>query len=328
MKRVSVYCLTMIDDIRRVTCVGSGLVGQGWAALFALKGYQTVLHDLTEEKLMDAVERVSHHIDVLVTAGLGTDPEAAKKRLSKTTSLKESLKDTDFVIESVYESLPVKVPLYAEMDKLTPKNVILASSTSGYMMSEINRDMKHHPERAIVAHPWNPVHLVPLVELSPSPKTSKETTDKTYRLMEDLGRVPVVLKKEVPGFIANRLSAVLWREALDLANQGVASVEDIDKSIKAGPGIRWAIMGPYLTYHLGGGKGGIEYIMDHIGTSKAKWLESMAQWTEYPEPVKKKAVEGVNEMVGDMPLEELEAWRDEYLIALNKLLWSGERKIY
>ncbi len=179
-----------------------------------------------------------------------------------------------------------------------------------------------------MAHPWNPVHLVPLVELSPSPKTSKEIIDKTYKLMEDIGRVPVVLKKEVQGFIANRLSAVLWREALDLADQGVASVEDVDKAIKAGPGIRWAIMGPYLTYHLGGGKGGIRYIMDHIGVQKTEWLKTMAQWTEFPEPMKEKAVEGVNDMVGDMSLEELEAWRDQYLIALNKLLWSGERKIY
>jgi 3-hydroxypropionate dehydrogenase (NADP+) len=318
----------MIDEVKQVACVGSGLVGQGWATLYALKGYDVVLQDLSEDKLAEAVGRVSHHIDVLVEAGLGSEPSAAKKRLIITTSLEKALDGTDFVTESVYESLEVKCPLYAEMDELAPKNVIFASSTSGFMMSEINRDMKKHPERAIVAHPWNPVHLVPLVELSPSPKTSKETINTTYKLMEDIGRIPVVLKKEVPGFIANRLSAVLWREALNLADQGVASVEDIDKAIKAGPGIRWAIMGPYLTYHLGGGKGGIEYIMDHIGVKKQEWLKTMAQWTEFPESVKGKAIDGVNDMVGDMSLEELEAWRDQYLIALIKLLWSGERKIY
>ena len=318
----------MIDEVKRVACVGTGLVGQGWAALYALKGYEVILQDLTEEKLSEAVGRVSHHIDVLVGAGLGSEPVAAKKRLSKTTSLKEALKGADFVTESVFESLDVKRPLYAEMDEIAPKEVILASSTSGFMMSDISRDMKKHPERAIVAHPWNPVHLVPLVELSPSPKTNKKTIDTTYKLMEDIGRVPVVLKKEVQGFIANRLSAVLWREALDLVDQGVASVEDVDKAIKAGPGIRWAIMGPYLTYHMGGGKGGIRYIMDHIGVQKTEWLKTMAKWTEFPEPMKEKAVEGVHDMVGDMSLEELEAWRDRYLIALNKLLWSGEQEIY
>ena len=316
----------MIDKVKQVACVGSGLVGQGWAALFALKGYDVVLQDLTEKKLDEAMERVSHHIDVLVNAGLGSDPASAKLRLTKTTSLEEALNKTDFVIESVFENLKVKCPLYAEMDKIAPKDVILASSTSGFMMSEISRDMKKHPERAIVAHPWNPVHLVPLVELSPSSKTNKVTIDNTYKLMEDIGRVPVILKKEAPGFIANRLSAVLWREALDLVDQGVASVEDVDKAVKAGPGIRWAIMGPYLTYHLGGGKGGIRYIMDHIGVQKTEWLMTMAKWTEFPEPMK--AVEGVHDMVGDMPLEELEAWRDKYLIALNKLLWSEEREIY
>jgi len=318
----------MIDDIERVACVGSGLVGQSWAALLTLRGYDVVLQDLTEEKLAEAVKRIEHHIDVLVNAGLGTEPEAAKKHLTTTTSLKEALSGADFVIESVFESLEVKCPLYAEMDELAPPEVIFSSSTSGYMMSEIGRDMKHHPERAIVAHPWNPVHLVPLVEISPSPKTSKETIDKTYRLMEDLGRVPVVLKKEAPGFIANRISAALWREALNVVDQGIASVEDVDKAIMAGPGIRWAMMGPFLVYHLGGGKGGIEYIMEHIGVKKQEWLKDMAKWTEFPESVKEKAVDGVDDMVGERSLEELEAWRDKYLIALNKLLWGGEREIY
>jgi len=318
----------MIDDIECVACVGSGLVGQSWAALLTLRGYDVVLQDLTEEKLAEAVKRIEHHIDVLVNAGLGTEPEVAKKHLTTTTSLKEALSGADFVIESVFESLEVKCPLYAEMDELAPPEVIFSSSTSGYMMSEIGRDMKHHPERAIVAHPWNPVHLVPLVEISPSPKTSKETIDKTYRLMEDLGRVPVVLKKEAPGFIANRISAALWREALNVVDQGIASVEDVDKAIMAGPGIRWAMMGPFLVYHLGGGKGGIEYIMEHIGVKKQEWLKDMAKWTEFPESVKEKAVDGVDDMVGERSLEELEAWRDKYLIALNKLLWGGEREIY
>ena len=146
--------------------------------------------------------------------------------------------------------------------------------------------------------------------------------------MEDIHKVPVVLKKEVPGFIANRVSAALWREALDLVDQGVATVEDVDKAIKAGPGIRWAIMGPYLTYHLGGGKGGIEYLMRHIGVSKAEWLKTMAKWNEMPETVIQKAIDGVNDMVGEKPLEELEAWRDRYLLSLNKLLWTKDPEIY
>jgi len=320
--------IALIEGIRRVACVGSGLVGQGWAALFALHGYDVVMQDLSEEKLEEAKGRVSHHIDTLVDAGVGRDAEAAKGRLSSTTSLEEALRGTDYVVESVFESLEVKRPLYAEMDRLAPANVVFTSSTSGLMMTEIARDMKRHPERALVAHPWNPVHLVPLVELSPGERTSKETVDLVYMVMEDMGRVPVVLKKEVPGFIANRVSVALWREALDLVDQGVASVEDVDKAIRAGPGIRWAIMGPYMVYHLGGGKGGIEYLMRHIGESKSKWLKTMATWTETPESVVQKAIDGVDEMIGDRSLEELEAWRDRYLLALNKLLWGHGSETY
>jgi 3-hydroxypropionate dehydrogenase (NADP+) len=311
----------MIEGINQIACVGSGLVGQSWAALFVIKGYQVILQDLTEKKLKYAEKRVEGHIKTLVEAGLCRDAKAAVKKVNTAKSLEKALEGSDFVIESIIENLDVKRTLYAKIDEVTSENIIIASSTSGLMMSEISRDMKRYPERAIVAHPWNPVHLVPLVELSPGEKTDQNTIDVTYKLMEDIGKVPVVLKKEVPGFIANRISVALWREALDLVDKGVASVKDIDKAIRAGPGIRWAIMGPYLVYHLGGGKGGIEYLMKHIGKSKSKWLETMAKWTIPPNSAIQKAINGVDEMVGDKSLEELEAWRDRNLITLNKLLW-------
>jgi 3-hydroxypropionate dehydrogenase (NADP+) len=312
----------MIEDVRRVACVGSGLIGQGWAALFALGGYEVIMQDLTEKILEGALRRVGNHIQFLVEAGLGEDADGAASRISKTTSLKEALEGSDFVQESIYESYDAKKPLYAEMDRLTPADMVLASSTSGLLMSEIQGAMELHPERGVVAHPWNPVHLVPLVEICPGERTSAEAVERTRALMEDIGKVPVVLMKEAPGFIANRLSAALWREALHLVDTGVASVEDVDKAVSAGPGMRWAIMGPYLTYHLGGGKGGIEYLMRHIGVKKAAWLETMAKWTVTPESAVEKAIEGVNEMVGGKTLEELERWRDGYLVALNKLVWG------
>jgi 3-hydroxypropionate dehydrogenase (NADP+) len=318
----------MIEGIEKISCIGSGLVGQGWAAQFAVNGYKVTLQDLTKEKVDEAYERVTNHIHTLVEAGLGKNSEKAIRSLNTSTELEDVLSSSDFVIESVFENLEVKQSLYKKMDELTSEEIILASSTSGLMMSDISKDMMYHPERAIVAHPWNPVHLVPLVELSPGKKTSEKTIEITFKLMKKIGKEPVVLKKEVPGFIANRISAALWRKALDLVDKGVASVENVDKAIRAGPGIRWAIMGPYLVYHLGGGKGGIEYLMRHIGVSKAKWLENMAKWTETPESAIQKAVEGVNEMVGEKKLEELEEWRDRYLISLNKLLWNGKEQLY
>ncbi len=312
----------MIHEIKRVACVGSGLVGQGWAALFALKGYGVVMHDLTEDVLGRAMSRVGNHVRFLVDSGLDGDADSALGLIETTTDLSEAVGDAGFVIESVYESYDVKKQVFSEMDLAAPEDTILASSTSGLLMTEIQSAVGLHPERCVVAHPWNPVHLVPLVELSPGELTSQRTVERTYALMEDIGKVPIVLRKEVPGFIANRLSAALWREALDLVDRGVASVEDVDKAVRAGPGIRWAFMGPYLTYHLGGGAGGIDYLMRHIGVKKAAWLETMAKWTVTPESAVEKAIKGVQDMVGGKPLDELEAWRDERLAKLLKLLWK------
>jgi len=297
-------------------------VGQGWGALFALRGYETVLMDTDEEKTSYALKRAGSHIDFMVGAGLGENPEAAKGKLETSTSLENSVAGADFVIESVYESYEAKKPLYRAMDAAAKEGVVLASSTSGLLMTEIQKAAELHPERCIVAHPWNPSHLIPLVELAPGEQTSEETVQSTYRLMEDIGKIPVILRKEVMGFIANRLSVALWREALNLVEKGVATAEDVDRAVSAGPGLRWAIMGPFLTYHLGGGEGGIEYIMRHIGDSKAKWLETMAKWTETPESAIQAAVRGVNEMefVRGKTLEEMEAYRDERLVQLLRLL--------
>ena len=310
----------MHPTIEKVACVGSGLIGQGWAALFALKGYAVVLEDLTEEKLETATRRVESHIRFLVESNLAEDVDAALGRIKTTTSLEEAVADADYVQESIFESYDAKRAVFREMDRAAPEETLLASSTSGLLMTEIQKAAELHPERCIVAHPWNPAHLVPLVELSPGRLTSKETTSRTRALMEDIGKVPVVLRKEALGFIANRLSAALWREALDLVDRGVATVEDVDRAVRAGPGMRWAIMGPYLTYHLGGGPGGIEYLMRHIGVSKSSWLETMAKWTVTPESAVEKAIRGVENMVGDRSVEELERGRDERLVELHRLL--------
>jgi 3-hydroxypropionate dehydrogenase (NADP+) len=310
----------LIDGVKRVACVGSGLIGQGWASLFALAGYHVTLEDVRDEILDDVFERVEGQMRFLEEAGLAKGAERALRRLSITTSLSEAVGGADYVQESVFESYAAKKEVYGKMDEVADPSVILASSTSGLMMSEIQKAAKRYPDRCIVAHPWNPSYLVPLVELSPGDLTSSETTKKTYELMDDIGKVPVVLRREVPGFIANRLSAALWREALNLVDTGVASVEDIDKAVVNGPGLRWAIMGPYLTYHLGGGRGGIEYLMRHIDVSKAKWLETMAKWTETPESAVEKAVSGVHKLgfVKDHSFEELEEWRDNGLVDILK----------
>lgn len=307
-------------EVKKVTCVGAGLIGRGWATTFTLKGYDVILYDLSRSILDDAIKRIRQQIRFLVKMGLGENIEASMDRLETSICLDEALKDVDYVQESIYEKYEDKKAIYGAMDSLTSSETILASSTSGLLMSEIQKAAKRHPKRCVIVHPWNPPHIIPLVEVVPGKETSEETTQRTTTFMEQIGKVPVVLNREVPGFIANRLSAALWREALDLVDRGVASVEEIDKAVRYGPGMRWAIMGPFLTYHLGGGSGGIEYFLDHIDISKAEWLKTMAKWNVTPRSAVRKAIEGVSTMIGDLTTEELEEWRDRYLVQLLRLL--------
>lgn len=308
------------DEIRRVACVGASLIGQQWATLFALNGYSVILEDLTDEKVEKAKSRVKNHIQFLIDAGLTKNANGAFKKIEVTTNLRDAVAEADYVQESVFERYDVKKTVFAKMDEATPERTVLASSTSGLLMTEIQKSAKKKPQRCITAHPYNPAHILPLVEIAPGKLTSKETIKRTCKIMTGLGKVPVTVKKEVPGFIANRLSVALWREALDLVDKGVASVEDVDMAVRAGPGMRWAIMGPFLTYHLGGGSGGIEYFLKHIDSSKSVWLDTLAKWTITPESAARKTVKDVQKMVGNRTIEDLEKWRDRQLATLLKLL--------
>jgi len=298
--------------IRRIACVGAGLIGHSWATLFAVKGLFVNLQDLKEETLTEAMTRIKSNVKFLAEKGVirKGEAEAALKRIKTTTSLSEAVRDADYVQESVFESYEVKKKVFSEMDAEAPLEAILASSSSALLMSEIQKATAK-PDRCLIAHPFNPPHLIPLVELVPGNKTSPETIKTTYEFMLKLGKVPVVLKKEVLGYIANRLSRRLYEEAVDLVDDGVATVEDVDRALSAGPGIRWAIMGPHLTYHLGGGPGGIE-----------QWFETFGQ--DFSSSAAKKVIEGVKEMeiVKKKSMEELVRWRDEKLVQLLRIIYG------
>jgi len=314
--------------VRKVACVGSGLTGHSWATLFAIKGHPVILQDEKAGILEKAVKGIKFNLDFLVRKNLLSKKGAAAalRKVKKTTSIAEAVADAEYVQESVFESYEVKKTVFKEMDAAAPSCSILASSSSGLLMTEIQKVTKR-PERCLVAHPFNPPHLIPLVELVPGEKTSSETVKIVYDFMREIGKVPVVVKKEVTGYIANRLATALWREAIDLVDKGVASVEDVDKALVAGPGVRWAIMGAHLTYHLGGGSGGIEYFMDHIGQTKSGIWKTMATWTSIPLSAKRKVIEGVKqtEMVRTKTMEDIVKWRDDNLIELLKLRrkWSS-----
>jgi len=308
-------------DTRNVACVGVGTIGHSWATLFAIKGCNVTVYDVNQDLLRSAMERIRASAAFLAEKGLVAqkDAEASLKRIKVAANMSECVSGADYVQESAFESYDVKRQVYSEVDRLND-SAIIATSSSGLLMTEIQKAARK-PERCIVAHPWNPPLLLRLVELVPGEKTGQETVQTTYEFMEKLGKIPVVVRKEVPGFIGNRLQAALWREALNLVNSGVASVEDVDRACWAGPGSRWAIMGPFLTLHLGGGPGGLRHHIDTIQHGFNEYWKSMDDWKLIPYHAAKKAIEGVEQLpkVKEKKLEELVKWRDEKLVEILRL---------
>jgi len=307
--------------IKSVGIVGTGVIGSSWAAFYASKGFMVKMYDIDPSLCQKGLLMAKDSLEVLRVRGLLPDKDY-KKAIADTTvvnDLTEAVKDVQLVQESAAENYEVKHQVFKVMDAETSPDVILASSSSGLLMTEIQKATQH-PERCLIAHPFNPPHLILLVELVPGEQTDDNTISKMKTFFEDLGKVPVVLKKEAPGHIANRLAAALWREATDIVLKGIASVEDVDKALFAGPGIRWAFMGQHLIYHLGGGEDGIEHFIDHLGPAFEQWWKSMATWTSLPPEAKSILAEGVKEELRGRSLTEVTQWRDNTLIKLLKLI--------
>ncbi|MDI3502346.1 MAG: 3-hydroxypropionate dehydrogenase [Archaeoglobi archaeon] len=297
----------------RIGVVGTGVIASSWSALFLSHGVEVVVLGRSDESLRRASERIESYFDFLRNHGM----VKREGELRLTGDIRE-LKDVDFIEECVSENLELKRKIFSEVEEVCQRETILASSTSGLSITEIQRALKS-PERAIVTHPVNPPHLIPLVEIVPGERTEKETVERAKEVMESFSRVPVVLKKEVPGFIVNRLAAALWREAIDLAVKDVVSVEDVDKVVSFGPGLRWAFMGPFMIYHLGGGEGGIRHFIEHLSDAFSQWWSTMECWTELTEEMREKIIKGTEEEVKGKDIRELEKERDEMLVKLLKL---------
>ena len=310
----------MKNNIQNVACVGSGLIGQGWATLFAAGGYTITMHDLTDDKLEQAVRRVNLNLGFLEANGRLAPGAAgaAYKCIRTTTNLKEALNNADYVQESVPDNYRDKKKIFREMDALAPSGAILASSSSGLLMSEI-QPVVQRPERCLLVHPFLPVHLLPLVEIVGGDKTAPETIRITCQIMEKLGKTPVRLKREVPGYIVNRLQAAVLREAIDLVASGVADAEEVDRAFCAGMGMRDPFIGPLLRAYLAGD--GIESFIENYSASyRVRW-ESMASWNEISPSQRDTLVKSINDMavVRENELEKIKNWRDKMLIEILKL---------
>jgi carnitine 3-dehydrogenase len=221
------------------------------------------------------------------------------------------------VQESGPEREDLKIELFAEIDAALPPEVIIATSSSGLLISRVSVKCKH-PERCVIGHPFNPPHLIPLVEVVGGGKTSAATITAAMDFYRDIGKRPIHIKKEVRGHVANRLQVALWREAVHLVAEGVVSVADADAAIAYGPGLRWALMGPHLTFHLAGGEGGMQHFMDHLGSPIQGWMDDLGT-TRLTPPVQKEIIEGVAEEAGKRSIADLQRWRDRKLIDILKV---------
>jgi 3-hydroxyacyl-CoA dehydrogenase len=247
--------------IRRIAIVGTGVIGASWAAQYLARGFDVVATDPAP----NAEANLRKYVDDawVVLNSIGLSPGASRDRLEFTPDMKKALANADFVQENGPERVDFKIKLYADMDALTPLDSLIASSSSTLTMSVVQSKCQH-PERCVIGHPFNPPHVMPLVEVVGGAKTSPAAIDKAMAFYQSIGKKAILLHKEVPGHVANRLQSALYREVLYLIEQGVLSVTDADDAVSWGPGLRWGVMGPSLQFHLGGGAGGIQHFIDHL----------------------------------------------------------------
>ena len=302
--------------IRRIAVIGTGVIGASWTALFLAKGMDVVATDIAP----DAEASLRRFVDMAWPAliRLGLAPNASQSRLTFNADLVTAVKGADLVQENGPERIEFKRELYGKLDGLLAPDVIIASSSSGLTMSEIQTGCPSHPERCLIGHPFNPPHLVPLVEIVGGAKTSEDTIRRATEFYTALGKRTVRLHKEVPGHVANRLQAALAREVYHLVAEGVVSVADVDTALCWGPGLRWGIMGQILLNHLGGGQGGIEHFFQQFTGPITAWWKVLGSPQLTPE-LQQKLIDGVRAEVGSRSIDGLAAERDEVLLGLLEL---------
>ncbi len=310
-------------EIRNVAIVGTGVIGASWAALYLARGLNVVATDPAPNAEANLRKYVDQAWKDLTTIGLS--PNASLENLHFTTDMKKALADADLVQENGPERQDFKIKLFADMDAATRPDTIIASSSSGLTMSTMQSACKH-PERCVLGHPFNPPHIMPLVEVVAGEKTSPETVERALSFYASIGKKPIHVRKEVVGHVANRLQAALYREIVYLIEQGVLDVADSDVAVCWGPGLRWGLMGPNLLFHLGGGPGGIQHFMEQFSGPLATWWKDLGTITEFSPTVKQTIIEGVTKEANGRSIEELERERDSMLLELLSTRANGEEK--
>ena len=299
--------------IERVAVIGAGTIGASWSAYFLSRGLDVTASDPAPNAEDFARSYVAAAWPTLERLG-SIAPGARPDRLRFERDPGRAVTDAQFVQESGPEREDVKIALFAELDAAAAPETLIVSSSSGLLISRIQSRCRH-PERCVLGHPFNPPHLIPLVEVVGGQKTSTDAVGKTLAFYRQIGKHPIHIRKEVAGHVANRLQAALWREAVHLVAEGVADVADVDAAITYGPGLRWPIFGPHLTFHLAGGVGGMEHFMKHLLVPMQSWWHDLGDPDMTPE-VQRKIIDGVADEAAGRSIADLVSERDRYLIAV------------
>ena len=309
--------------MKKIAVIGTGVIGSGWIIRFLAHDKKVIAYDKDkkfEKKVITEIKQTWPYVKKLFNK-----KKLKLKNFRYVTSLQEALKDADFIQECAPENYKLKTKLMEIIGKYSKPNAIISSSSSGLLPSKIYSKCKN-PSRTIIAHPFNPVYMIPGVELVPGKKTKKNILNKAYKFYRSISMNPIMLKKELPGYLSDRLQEALWREALHIVNEGYATTKDLDRAIEDGPGLRWSLMGTFLTFHLAGGKAGMKHMLEQFGPALK------LPWTKLKAPVLSKklssrVIAGTRKQAKGKSVEELSKIRDEYLVKLQKLRKKYEDKI-
>jgi carnitine 3-dehydrogenase len=308
--------------VERVAVLGAGTIGASWIAQFLARGLAVAVHDPAPDCAAGVREFVDNAWPTLERLGLS--PDADPTRVSFHDDPAAAVEGAALVQESGPEDLEIKRRLFAAMEPGLAPDAVVASSTSGFMPSELQAE-RAKPERYVVGHPFNPPHLIPLVEVVGGRATDPAVVEWAIGFYAALGKRPITIRREVPGHVANRMQVALYREAIHLVLEDVAGIEDVDAAIAYGPGLRWALMGPHMAHHLAGGRGGMRHLLEHIGPGIERW------WNDLGRPdLTPAAIERLVEAFGqaeNRPVRQLEAERDALLLALLETLQSTRRRL-
>ena len=309
--------------IKKIAVIGTGVIGSGWIVRFLAHNKKVIAYDKDirlKKKIIKEIKRTWPYVRKLFNK-----KKLKLKNFKYVTSIQEALKEADFVQECAPENYKLKTKLMEIIGKYSKPNVIISSSSSGLLPSKIYSKCKN-PSRTIIAHPFNPVYMLPGVEIVPGKRTKKNFLKKAYKFYKSISMNPIMIKKELPGYLSDRLQEALWREALHIVNEGYASTKELDRAIEDGPGMRWSLMGTFLTFHLAGGNAGMKHMLEQFGPAlKLPWTKLKAP--KLSNKLSNRVITGTKKQARGKSVAEISKIRDEYLLNLQKMRKKYENKI-